>query len=188
MHSIFVAGSRALSRLNPEIRKRLDNIVDQNFSVLVGDANGADKAVQKYLANLQYSSVIVYCMESCRNNLGGWPVRSHTAGRDVKRDRYYYGIKDAVMAKNATCGFMLWDGISKGTLANAINLLGSDKKVVLYLSPKKRFFNLHNFKDLDNALTANGVTDVARFLESMGVRGAASKQLPFEAAGLVVRQ
>jgi len=188
VHSVFVAGSRALSRLNPEIRKRLDNIVDQNFSVLVGDANGADKAVQKYLAERRFPHVIVYCMESCRNNLGEWPVRSHTAERDVKRDRYYYGIKDAAMAKDATCGFMLWDGISKGTLSNAINLLDSDKKVVLYLSPKKQFFNLHNFADLDKALNANGITDVARFLESMGLRGAASKKLSFDAAGLAVRQ
>jgi hypothetical protein len=50
MVSVFVAGSRALSRLNPQLRERLDNIIRQNLTVLIGDANGADKAVQGYLA------------------------------------------------------------------------------------------------------------------------------------------
>jgi hypothetical protein len=39
------------------------------------------------------------------------------------------------MAKDASCGFMLWDGVSKGTLTNVINLLHCDKKVVLFSSP-----------------------------------------------------
>lgn len=62
MHSVFVAGSRALSRLNAQVKERLDNIVKQNFAVLVGDANGADKAVQRYLAERGYRNVVVYCM------------------------------------------------------------------------------------------------------------------------------
>jgi hypothetical protein len=36
MQSVFVAGSRALSRLNAQVKERLDNIVKQNFTVLVG--------------------------------------------------------------------------------------------------------------------------------------------------------
>jgi hypothetical protein len=40
------------------------------------------------------------------------------------------------MAKDASCGFMLWDGVSKGTLANVVNLLHCDKKVVLFSSSK----------------------------------------------------
>ena len=148
-------------------------------------ANGADKAVQRYLAKKQYRNVTVYCMENCRNNIGDWPIRPCAAEPNVKRDRHYYGIKDAAMVGDATCGFMLWDGISKGTLASAINLLNSEKKVVLYVSTRKRFFNLHNLADLDKALSANGVADVPRFLESMGVPRSASQHLPFVSAGLV---
>jgi hypothetical protein len=43
MTTVFVAGSRAISKLNDQIRERLDNIMREQLSVLVGDANGADK-------------------------------------------------------------------------------------------------------------------------------------------------
>jgi len=185
MHSVFVAGSRALSRLNPEIRKRLDNILEQRFSVLVGDANGADKVVQQYLAKREYRHVIVYCMESCRNNIGEWPISPHSAEPGAKRDRYYYGIKDLAMAKDATCGFMLWDGVSKGTFANVINLLNADKKVVLYMSLTKQFFNLRTVQDFQQVLNANGIRDVPRFLEAMGIKETALERLPFSSAAIV---
>jgi hypothetical protein len=188
MHSVFVAGSRALSRLNPEIGKRLDNILKREFSVLVGDANGADKAVQRYLAKREYRHVLVYCMENCRNNIGEWPIRSHSAEPGAKRDRYYYGIKDVAMAKDATCGFMLWDGLSKGTLANVINLLSADKKVVLYMSSRKQFFNLRTVEDFHQALNASGVRDVSRFLAAMGIKEAALERLPFEPAAIGIPQ
>jgi hypothetical protein len=35
-------------------------------------------------------------------------------------DRHYYGIKDRAMAKDASCGFMPWDGVSKGTLRGCL--------------------------------------------------------------------
>jgi hypothetical protein len=185
MHSVFVAGSRTLSRLNPQIKERLDNIIDRNLAVLIGDANGADKAIQRYLAKREYGRVTVYCMEICRNNVGEWPIRSHEAEPGTKRDRYYYAIKDAAMAKNATCGFMLWDGLSKGTLANTINLLNADKKVVLYISPRKKFFNLHTLQDFHQALRANGIGDVFRLMASMGIKEAASERLPFDTATVI---
>jgi hypothetical protein len=183
MVSVFVAGSRALSRLNPQLRERLDNIIRQNLTVLIGDANGADKAVQGYLAKRAYRQVVVYCMEVCRNNVGKWPIRSHTAESSAKRDCHYYGIKDCAMARDAGCGFMLWDGVSKGTLTNVINLLDADKKVLLYVAPKKQFFNLHMFEHLHQALNANGIQDVPRFLTSLGVKEPARQHLPFATLG-----
>lgn len=79
MTRVFVAGSRSVSRLNDQIRERLDNIMRQDFTVLIGDANGADKAVQVYLAKCNYRNVFVYAMELCRNNVGEWPVHRHAA-------------------------------------------------------------------------------------------------------------
>jgi hypothetical protein len=61
------------------------------------------------------------------------------------------------MAKDASCGFMLWDGVSKGTLANVVNLLNCDKKVVLFSAPKKRFYTVSSSQDLDRTLKAVGV-------------------------------
>ena len=170
-----VAGSRALSRLNPHLRERLDNIISQNLTVLIGDAKGADKAAQGHLAKRAYRQVVVYCMEVA--------FRSHTADSGAKRDRHYYGIKDCAMARDAGCGFMLWDGVSKGTLTNVIHLLDADKKVLLYFAPKKQFFNLHTFQHLHQALNANGIKDVPRFLTSLGVKEPALQHLPFATLG-----
>ncbi len=178
MKSVFVAGSRAVSRLNSQVKERLDNIMKQRLMVLVGDANGADRAVQKYLAKCNYQEVLIYCMEVCRNNVGGWPTRLHTAEPGSRRDRHYYGIKDLAMAKEADCGFMLWDGVSQGTLTNIVNLLNARKKTVLYLGPKKLFFRLHSFQDLEDALHANGIDNAPEFLASLGIRETVSQELP----------
>jgi hypothetical protein len=174
MASVFVAGSRAVSKLSPPVRERLDNIIKQNIAILVGDASGADKAVQQHLAQCGYREVSVYCMEVCRNNVGQWPTRVHRAQVGSRRDRHYYGIKDVAMARDATWGFMLWDGESKGTLTNVVNLLNAGKKVLLYLGPKKTFFTLRSFGDLHEALHANGIGNVPAFLTSIGVREDAS--------------
>src|SRR3990170_3898864 len=62
MTKVFIGGSRRLSRLNKDVKRRLDNIIERGFTVVVGDANGADKAVQQYLASRRYQKVIVFCM------------------------------------------------------------------------------------------------------------------------------
>jgi hypothetical protein len=179
MHSVFVAGSRALSKLNVQVKERLDNIVKQNLTVLVGDANGADKAVQRYLAERGYQHVFVYCMEVCRNNVGNWPTRAHMPESGLRHNRQYYGIKDAAMAKDASCGFMIWDGASKGTLTNVMNLLNAEKKVLLYSAPKKHFFTLRTPEDLNHVLNASGIKNVAAFLASLGTKSNESEHLPF---------
>jgi len=55
---VFIAGSRRLSRLNKDMRRRIDNIVNKGFTVIVGDANGVDRAVQRYLSSRHYGSVV----------------------------------------------------------------------------------------------------------------------------------
>lgn len=130
---VFIGGSRRLSRLNAVIRGRLDNIIERGHSVLIGDANGGDRAVQAYLAERGYQAVTVYCTDGkCRNNVGRWPVRAVEATNQRGFD--YYALKDAAMAADADCGFMLWDGESKGTLFNIRRLLSTGKPVVVYLS------------------------------------------------------
>lgn len=133
MSTVFIGGSRRLSRLNAVIRGRLDNIIARGHAVLIGDANGGDRAVQAYLAKQGYRSVTVYCTNGdCRNNVGQWPVQSVAAGK--QRGFEYYALKDAAMTADADCGFMLWDGESKGTLFNIRRLLAAGKPVVVYLA------------------------------------------------------
>ncbi len=139
MKKVFIGGSRHVSRLNAQVRKRLDNIIDKELPVIIGDANGADKAVQQYLHDRGYRNVEVFCSDGfCRNNLGRWEVRSVPAGtRD--RNVTFYSAKDRMMTQEAMVGLMIWDGKSVGTLLNVFRLLSQNKKVVVYTVPEKRF-------------------------------------------------
>ena len=62
MTKVFIAGSRQITRLPAEVTIRIDTMIDKRFQILVGDANGADKAVQTCLAEKTYPHVLVHCM------------------------------------------------------------------------------------------------------------------------------
>lgn len=146
---VFIAGSRRLSRLNKEVRRRIDNIVDKGFTVIVGDANGVDKAVQRYVSDRHYSNVVVFCMEGgCRNNVGRWPTRTIAAADPLRRDFAYYSTKDRAMVEEADYGLMLWDGRSRGTLRSIVDLVRKTKPVVVYIAPNKSFYTLRQSDDL----------------------------------------
>lgn len=160
---VFVGGSRRISRLNDTIRSRADNIVRQRLKVLIGDANGTDKAMQQHFATKDYKNVVVYCMGGhCRNNLGNWPTR-HISAERGRKDFAYYATKDQQMAKDASCGFMIWDGKSKGTLNNVLNLRLQQKKVVVYFSPDKACHTLRSLDDLQKLLSKCSSADRRKF-------------------------
>jgi hypothetical protein len=148
MTAVFIGGSRKLSKLNKKVTQILDRVIDKGFIVLVGDANGADKAVQNYLVNKKYNNVRIYCMQNgCRNNLGNWQTKTIEAPVG-KTGFQYYSTKDLKMAQNADYGFMLWDSKSRGTLNNIHNLLKENKKVVVYLAPLKSVNTITSINDL----------------------------------------
>jgi hypothetical protein len=148
MKTVFVGGSRRLSRINDVIRGRLDAIVKGDLAVIVGDANGADRTVQAFLAERRYPNVTVYHSgRQFRNNVGAWPAKPVEA-KSARKDFAFYAAKDRVMAEDADYGFMLWDGESKGTLNNIFNLLELGKKVVVYFSPQGRCITIVGRDDL----------------------------------------
>lgn len=168
MTTVFIGGSRAISKLNDVICEQLDNLITKKCAIFIGDANGTDKAVQKYFSEKRYPNVTVFCMaDNCRNNVGGWPTRPIIAPPKAKGFEYY-AAKDAAMAREAKCGLMLWDGESRGTLNNVLNLLGHGKKVMVYLGPYKSFYKLSNEEELDAFLARcdqNTIRDLKRRLE-----------------------
>jgi len=146
---IFIAGPRAISVLNKTVEDRLHGIAEKKHAIIVGDANGVDKAVQKYFSNLNYPHVTVYSSNGkVRNNLGNWPVESVSVTGNV-RGFDFYAMKDKAMADTADYGFMLWNGESKGTLNNIINLLKHDKKSLVYFTPQHDFVCVDSFEKLD---------------------------------------
>lgn len=149
MTTVFVGGSRHVSRLNAEVAKRIDNMIAQDLDIVVGDANGADRAVQAYLHGRNYRSVVVFCTEGvCRNNVGAWKVREVPA-ETRERNAEFYSAKDRVMAREASVGLMLWDGKSIGTLMNVYRLLGLGKKAVVYTVPEKKFAEFRTYAEWD---------------------------------------
>jgi hypothetical protein len=149
--NVFIGGSRAVSKLNAGIRARLDDLIRRRCTIFIGDAKGADKAVQQYLAKQHYTNVIVFCMEQCRNNIGSWPTRNVQPPTD-RKDFTYYAAKDVVTSREAKCGVMFWDGKSKGTLHNMLNLIGAGKKTLVYFAPTKDFYVLATKADLQSLL------------------------------------
>jgi hypothetical protein len=144
MTTVFIGGSRQVSRLSPQVRERLDKIVEKQFPVLIGDANGADKAVQQYLVSKGYANVEVFCAgDVCRNNLGNWKMR-RVSSETRERNFDFYAAKDRLMSQHATVGLMIWDGKSVGTLLNVLRLLRQHKKAAVYHVPEHQFWELKN--------------------------------------------
>ena len=144
MSKVFVGGSRRIIRLHPEVALRLDQMLANKASILVGDANGADKSVQHYLKTKEYRDVEVFCSgDECRNNLGDWPLR-RVAVDSRKRDFDFYAAKDQLMSREADSGLMIWDGKSAGTLMNAFRLVRQGKRVSIFEAQQNRFQELRS--------------------------------------------
>jgi hypothetical protein len=164
MTKIFIGGSRKISRLNTDVDRRLDRICESKLRVVIGDANGADKAVQSYLKNKNYDFVEVFCAgKVCRNNVGHWSTRMISA--DNLKGFDFYAAKDRVMAEEATYGLMIWDGESIGTLMNVVRLIRGRKPVAIFVRPAKKFVDLHTAEEFRYFLHDYG-SDVRVKLES----------------------
>jgi len=139
--NVFISGSISIKDLPQLAIQKIDNIIAKNYVVLIGDANGVDSQVQKYLFEKKYGNVIVYFAgEKARNNIGGWGTKAITEGVANKSGRDLYTVKDKAMAKDSDYGLMIWDGKSKGTLNNIKEM---KKK-------KKRFYVVSNGKIMDD--------------------------------------
>ncbi len=148
MTKVFIGGSRRVSRLSAGVRARIDRIMERGFVVLVGDANGADKAVQRYLHDAGFHQVEVFCSgDTPRNNVGGWPLRCVEVPGAKKKNRAFYTAKDRIMTEEATHGLMIWDSKSVGTLSNVLRMLMLGKSVVLYSTPDRAFVDFRSLAD-----------------------------------------
>jgi len=151
MNTIFIGGSRHVSRLPAEVKKRLDNVIASHHQVIVGDANGADKAVQKHFSDASYANVTVFCSgDAPRNNLGSWTTHRVDVPKGTKGFQFY-AAKDREMAREADFGLMIWDGKSPGTVLNVLRLVQAGKISVLFNVPDKAAVNVktvEQYRDL----------------------------------------
>jgi hypothetical protein len=86
-----------------------------------------------------------------------------------ERNFAFYAAKDKAMSEEADCGFMLWDGVSNGTLNNVLNLVERGKKVALYFSPKKEFLTIQSLDDIQSLLLKCLPENVRSFDNKIGL-------------------
>ena len=167
MIKVFIGGSRRITELPSSVAARIDNIIEGNFTILVGDASGVDRRVQQYLAEKRYENVLVfYTGDVCRNNAGNWKTKAVSADAGEKGFDFY-ALKDLQMAREADYGLMIWDAKSRGTLNNILNLLGERKKVLVFFSPDHSFHTIRDAEDLSTLLVKCGKRASAFFEEKL---------------------
>ena len=129
---IFIAGARSIASTDSYICEKLESICERKHQIIIGDCYGVDAIVQQYLANKSYKDVTVYASNGkARNNVGRWNVNNVYVSPATPKHAFYRQ-KDISMAQDADFGFMIWDGISKGTAQNILTLAQQGKKVLVY--------------------------------------------------------
>lgn len=153
MTTVFIAGSISISRLHAKVQERIAKVVASNLDVVVGDADGADTAIQECLHGHRAGNVTVYCTgDTPRNNLGNWPV--HRVRSSAKAGtRAYFTAKDLEMARNSDYGLMIWDCKSTGTLSNVLELLRRKKKTIVFINKEKEFATVSDVAGVEHLLS-----------------------------------
>lgn len=150
--AVFISGSLSITALADPVIERIGGILERRLPVLIGDARGADRAVQRFLSDRNVETVAVYCSDNGpRTNLGDWPVRKITSsGR--KGTAAYHMPKDKAMARDASCGLVIWDGRSRGSLANIHRLAMRGCFILIWFKPEERLITLRSDTDRDKFL------------------------------------
>lgn len=149
MKHIFISGSMRIKNINKLVIDRIENIIREEFTILVGDADGVDASIQQILAKKSYRNVKVYCTGNYpRNNIGKWELITVKTGHKPK-SRLYFTAKDIEMAKHCDYGLMVWDSKSTGTLSNVYELFKSNKTSIVFVNKLRKFFNVSNFEDFE---------------------------------------
>jgi len=153
MNKIFISGSMRIKKLDSKVKDRIDNIINSDFSILLGDADGVDTSIQKLLNSKEYTKVTIFCSgNKVRNNIGGWNVeRISTEHRENTRD--FFTAKDIQMAKKCDYGFMVWDSKSTGTLSNVYELLSRGKKSLVFVNKLKTFIKIGKVADFEDLVS-----------------------------------
>jgi len=111
----------------------IDQFIENNDEILIGDCYGVDAAVQKYLESKGFSNVTVYCSGVIPRNNFTSSAKIHScaeAAKGLTGSEFHY-VKDIQMANDCDQALMIWDGKSKGTAENLKRIKEMGKPFVL---------------------------------------------------------
>ncbi len=129
---VFLGGSQSCTALPEAVQSSLNCWMRRHMAFLIGDSEGADQLMQKYLHEKGYEKVTVFVNggDKVRCNEGGWPV--HHCPSSAQTDSCeLYSARDIRMAEMADEAYMLWDGESLGTHENIVRMRQLGKEVTV---------------------------------------------------------
>lgn len=158
MAKILLFGSTTVCGVPQEVLNWLEQYIAQGQQFIVRDSKGADVAFHKALSSLgaRKEQVEIYCMDSAKNNLYDFPVKSFLTvyneeekqvtiyeasnktnealaidgvekEMDIPHNRQWYEFLDRQMIQDCDIAIGLWDGESKGDL-RIIQLMNINNK------------------------------------------------------------
>ena len=96
---VFIAGPRIVNELDECVKQKLENICTKQYEVFVGEADGIDSCIQKYMRSKNYKNVTIFASNGiARNNFGGWRVECVNVDHNITGFEFYIQ-KDLEMAK-----------------------------------------------------------------------------------------
>lgn len=157
MGKIFLFGSYDVYGVPGDVLTWLQEYVRQGHEFIVGDGKGADAAFHKALSSVGADKVTIYAMDSARNNVYEFPVKSFLTSfneetkqveitaadnsiepfiiddvekaQDIPLNRQWYEFRDRQLISDCGIAIGLWNGESK-TALHIIQLLNIYNKPV----------------------------------------------------------
>jgi hypothetical protein len=122
---LLLMGSSAYKaqKLHPRLRERLDNAIALGMTIIVGEAKGASRTFQDYLASKGYRNVVVGHAKSIRYNAGGWETRKY--GDDLKE-------REKRMIEDCDTAIIIWANRSSVIAENLEKLKRQGKPTLLH--------------------------------------------------------
>ena len=139
---VFVSGSKNVSSFDNEILKVLNRIVENNHEILVGDCDGVDASIQKYMQEKSHTNITVYFVGSEPRNAEETFNKRQVKTYGNLSPYEYYQQKDIQMTKDADVGFVIWDEASKGSRDNIQRLIQMGKPVVIYSTKRSKLLKM----------------------------------------------
>lgn len=176
MKKVFISGSISTKKLNSEIIESLENIISKEYKVLIGDAPGIDTLIQDFFSKSNYTNVEIYSIFSSPRYRANKNFLSKyiNVSSEIKNERERQTYKDEAMSNDSDFSFVIWDGKSKGSYANILRGINSNKFAKVYYIFEERF--LEQTKINNNEIefiyrTHNGYTasEVVEYLQNQGI-------------------
>jgi len=112
---VFISGTAGTESLNENDFAFLEQIVEGNRTIIIGDTSGVDKAVQEYLLTSNYRHVIVYHLgEKVETNIGSWKTKQILNTENLTGESLLQ-LKDKAMAEDCDSGLFFCNGESEST-------------------------------------------------------------------------